>query len=110
MFRHNKSLVLLFAFVLGIALLIPAVAGAQPAKDQGQIDSGAKIPTTEPYLGVGAVPLHPALTAQLPEVTGKGRGVLVANVMKGSPAEHAGLKVHDILISYDKQDGLPSNE
>jgi membrane-associated protease RseP (regulator of RpoE activity) len=102
MFRHNKSLFLLIA--LGAAFLIPAVAGAQPAKDQGEVGSGAKAPVTEPYLGVGAVPLHPALTAQLPEVIGKGRGVMVANVMKGSPAEHTGLKVHDILISYDKQD------
>lgn len=101
MFRHNRSLILLFAFVLGVAILIPAVAVAQSAKDQGQAATKA---ATEPYLGVGAVPLHPALTAQLPNVTGKGRGVLVANVMKGSPAEHAGLKVHDILISYDKQD------
>jgi C-terminal processing protease CtpA/Prc len=40
----------------------------------------------------------------LPDVIGKGRGVLVSEVTEGSPADRAGLRVHDVLIRYDDQD------
>lgn len=59
---------------------------------------------TQPYCGISVSPLDPVLTAQLPDVTEKGRGVVVANVMKGSPADKAGLKQYDIVLSYDQQD------
>lgn len=59
---------------------------------------------TQAYLGIGVSPLHPALTNQLPGVIGKGRGVLVEKVMKGSPAEKAGLRQYDVLVRLNKQD------
>jgi serine protease Do len=67
------------------------------------VASGAADPSVRAYCGIGVAPLSPTLTAQLPEVTGQGRGVLVATVMQNSPAEKAGLKIHDILIQYDNQ-------
>ena len=55
------------------------------------------------YLGVGVESLPTALTSQMPSVLSEGCGVLVADVAAGSPAEKAGLKQNDILISYDDQ-------
>ncbi len=55
------------------------------------------------YLGVGVEPLPAALTSQMPSVLSEGCGVLVADIAAGSPAEKAGLKQNDILVSYDDQ-------
>jgi hypothetical protein len=66
--------------------------------------AAAKPMPTQAHLGIGVVPLPPVLTSHLPEVIGKGRGVLVTEVADGSPADKAGLKVHDVLIRYDDQD------
>ncbi|MEZ6081498.1 MAG: PDZ domain-containing protein [Pirellulaceae bacterium] len=44
------------------------------------------------------------LTSHLPEVSGEGRGVLVADVMDDSPVAKAGLRKHDVLVRYDDQD------
>ncbi len=54
-----------------------------------------------PYLGIAVEPLPPVLARQLPQL--KGRGIVIAHVVKDSPAEKAGLKAHDILVSYDDQ-------
>ena len=54
-------------------------------------------------IGLQVEPLHPALTSQLPEAIGKGRGILISHVAAGSPAEKAGLKMHDILVGYGNQ-------
>jgi serine protease Do len=55
------------------------------------------------YLGVGVESLPAALTSQMPSLLSEGCGVLVADVAVGSPAEKAGIKQNDILISYDDQ-------
>lgn len=55
------------------------------------------------YLGLEAEPLHPALASHLPSTPTHGQGVLVAYVEPDSPADKAGLKEHDVLISYDDQ-------
>jgi membrane-associated protease RseP (regulator of RpoE activity) len=57
-----------------------------------------------PRLGVGVMPMHPVLASQLADVVGEGRGVVIAHVEPGSPAEQAGLQVHDLLVTYDNQD------
>jgi len=59
---------------------------------------------TQAFLGLGVAPLHPAIASQLSDVIGKDRGVMVANVTKDSPADQAGLKLHDVLVTYDKHD------
>ncbi|HTQ40407.1 MAG TPA: PDZ domain-containing protein [Pirellulales bacterium] len=62
--------------------------------------TGAK---TQAYLGIGVASLPQALVSQLPSVLGEGFGLLVASVAPGSPAEKAGLKADDVLITYDDQ-------
>lgn len=59
---------------------------------------------TNAYLGVAVVPLHESLVAHLEHLLGKGgAGVRVEHVAKNSPAEHAGLRTHDILVTYNDQ-------
>lgn len=85
-----------------------AVELAFVSSTYGQNEPAPKAPegaknTAEPYLGLGVAPMHPALTSQLKDVIGNGQGVLVAEVVQGSPAEKAGLQAHDILVRYDQQ-------
>jgi len=61
------------------------------------------IPVPGAYLGVGVEPLHPAFSAHLPNTLLNGQGVLISRVAKESPADKAGLKVHDILTAYEDQ-------
>ena len=119
--RHKLSFLVFFlTLVFGLLFVAPSLGQAaadekgagEKAKPADKADARSArddkddkvAQATQPYLGVGAVEMHPALTHHLPNVIGKGRGVLIANVMKGSPADRAGLKVHDILVSYDQQD------
>jgi hypothetical protein len=53
-----------------------------------------------PYLGVGVEPLHPAFWTHLRDVLEHNQGVLVAEVIQGSPAAKAGIKPHDILMTF----------
>ncbi|WP_442505222.1 S1C family serine protease [Novipirellula sp. SH528] len=59
---------------------------------------------TQATLGLGVEPLPQVLTSHLPDVIGKGRGILVSHVTDDSPAAKAGLREHDVLIRYDDQD------
>ena len=78
-----------------------AIADAAPSatRDQPQ----AAIAPPEAYLGVlvGSVP--PALTAQLPDTVPRGQGIMVRRIEPGSPAEAAGMRPYDLLLSYDDQ-------
>ena len=58
---------------------------------------------TRAYLGIGVESLPAALTAQMPKLLGDGSGVLIAAVAPKSPAAKAGLKLDDILVSFDNQ-------
>ncbi len=64
----------------------------KPREDQNEM---------QPYLGVAVEPLPALLAKQLPQT--KGRGVVIAQVAKDSPAQKAGLKRFDVLLSYDGQ-------
>ncbi len=55
------------------------------------------------YLGVAVEPVPAALAAHLPGMLTKDQGVLVTNVAADSPAGKAGLKEHDVLLSFDDQ-------
>lgn len=100
----TKTLSLAVATSLALLFCLPAALGQGDPEESAPKDSAEPTVATQAFLGLGVEPLHPALTAQLPEVTGKGRGVVVEHVMKESPAAKAGLKKHDILIHYDEQD------
>ncbi len=53
------------------------------------------------WLGVSIGPVPPAVAAQ----TGtRDRGAIILNVVKDSPADVAGLKEHDIIVSIESQD------
>jgi hypothetical protein len=56
-----------------------------------------------PYLGVAIEPVPAALAAHLPGLVAKDQGLLAAEVAGDSPAAKAGIKEHDILVSYDDQ-------
>ncbi len=53
------------------------------------------------YLGVRVGPVDPVLRNHLK--LGEGAGIVVQEVVKGSPAETAGLQVHDVLQKLDDQ-------
>jgi serine protease Do len=53
-------------------------------------------PKSEYYIGVNLEPADDALRAQL--ALPAGQGVLISDVIGGSPAEKAGLKKHDIVL------------
>jgi hypothetical protein len=55
------------------------------------------------FLGVGVEALHPAFATHMPDAFARGQGLLVAYVTPDSPAEKAGLKPHDVLMTYDDQ-------
>ena len=64
-------------------------AAEESATSQGEaVESQA-------FLGLGVTSLHPAVESQLSQIIGKGRGVMVANVTKDSPAAQAGMQLHD---------------
>jgi len=55
------------------------------------------------YLGVGVESLHPAFWAHLRDVLEHQQGLMVVQVAKDSPADKAGVKEHDILMTYGDQ-------
>ena len=54
---------------------------------------------TEYYIGISVVGLNDAMRAQLGLAEGK--GMVVSEIEKGSPAEKAGLKKYDIVLQLD---------
>ena len=91
--------------ILAMSLALPATAGLAAERQTSQPTAPAQ---TQPapagaYLGVEVGPLPPVLAVQLPLSVPKGQGVLIFRVESGSPAEAAGLRPYDLLLSYDNQ-------
>ncbi len=80
----------------GIGFAI-AMATAKPIADQ--IVSTGRV--VHPYLGVRYEPLNPAVAAQLG--IKQTQGVLVGQVVPGSPADQAGLQENDVITAIDGQ-------
>ena len=55
------------------------------------------------FLGVAVAPLDESLRSHLQRQIQDGSGGVVEEAAEGSPAEQAGIRRHDILISYDDQ-------
>lgn len=72
-----------------------------PPNPPNKADPQAQNQKPVPYIGVMTREVSPELRAQfaLPE----GFGLMVEEVMPDSPAEHAGIKVHDILVKFEDQ-------
>jgi hypothetical protein len=91
-----------------LALLAVLVwAPLASAQKKGTTDKAGKSESPQArqvtFLGVLVEPLHPSLFAHLRDVLEGRQGVLVSQVAEKSPAEKAGLKAHDILMSYGDQ-------
>lgn len=96
----KKLTSVLLTVVAIVGLTVPSLATA----DEGSKIATEALANSQAYLGLGVGPLHPDLTSQLPDVIGKGRGVLVEQVVEGSPAARAEIKKYDILVRVDGQD------
>jgi len=74
-------------------------------KDTGVNDGGTAAKNIQPmaFLGVMVEEVHPAFGSHLPGTGVKGQGLMVEDVGKDSPAGKAGIKSHDILMTYDDQ-------
>ncbi|MEJ2558742.1 MAG: PDZ domain-containing protein, partial [Anaerolineae bacterium] len=78
----------------GIGFAI-AISTAKPIADQ-LVATGKVI---HPYMGIGYIPLNPAIAAQL-GIQAK-EGIVIARVVPGSPAERAGLQVREVITEVD---------
>jgi len=74
---------------------------SQPTSPVTKSESMAPQPSA--YLGIGVEALSPALASQMPNMLKDGQGVIVSEVVTGSPAEKAGLETFDIVTQYDNQ-------
>lgn len=110
----NKCRVASFVAVLGAGLVVGEVLAAEEPAANGlprmtsgvtdfilsYIDSDApKRPeaASEYWIGINGNPLDEALRSQL--ALEEGRGLLVTEIVDGSPAAKMGLKVYDVLVS-----------
>lgn len=78
----------------GIGFAI-SVAAAKPIADQ-LVATGKVI---YPYLGISDVDLNPAIAAQL-RITEQ-QGIVIRRVVRGSPADTAGLQRLDVVTAVD---------
>jgi serine protease Do len=78
----------------GIGFAI-SIAAAKPIADQ-LVSQGRAVHT---YLGIRYVALNPAIASQLG--TNVSKGIVVAQVMQGSPAAKAGLERQDIITAVE---------
>jgi S1-C subfamily serine protease len=78
----------------GIGFAI-SISTAKPIADQ-LVATGNVI---HPYMGIGYVPLNPAIAAQLG--TDATEGAVIVQVVPGSPAADASLQVQDVITKID---------
>ena len=88
----------------------PAPADERPRRELPSDSVSASDPGAPPlddshenYLGVFTDPLPPALADQFRETLPSGQGLLVTDLVNGAAADQAGLRVNDILVSYDNE-------
>jgi len=86
-------------FSIGLLGLLPILGSGCPCcssadegkpGNRGALGAGFRTPTPEEVK-----------TYALPHVKGKPNGVYLSTVVKGGPADRAGLKVGDVLLSFD---------
>lgn len=103
--RSHRGMIAAWVAVVTLGLALPAFALDEKNRDEKNeedvVPKAAKM--QHAVLGVMIEDLHPAFAAQLPDVVAPEQGVLIEGVGDHSPASRAGLKVHDILVTYDDQ-------
>jgi membrane-associated protease RseP (regulator of RpoE activity) len=131
--RTAARLLTLVVFLLGVGFVAP-VSGAkdetkkdETKKEQSKKDESSKEApkkSVSGFRGPGGAPPGPAfmrgvmrLGAQVEPVSAevadqldlpKGQGMIVRNVVEGSPAAKAGLKTHDVILEIDGKK-VPNN-
>jgi hypothetical protein len=90
------------ALPLAVALLAPVSGVAVEAPEMAP-SATQQVQTLGGYLGVGLAPVSDEIRAQLGDTLPPGQGVMIHDVVPGSPAAQSGLKPYDILLAYDDQ-------
>lgn len=89
------------AFVAGIMMLTHATALI--ADDATATNTPMKHQARHAFLGIAVDSIHPALSSNLRDLLSSEQGLIVEDLTENSPAAKAGIKVHDILTTYDDQ-------
>jgi len=87
------------SFMLIILSVLASFATGKPAPAS---EVQLKRSNTAAYLGVRVDLLSKELAAQLPEDVLVGQGIMVTGFATNSPAQKQGVKVYDILLTYDR--------
>ncbi len=89
--------------LIATALVSLLAAPAAFAADAPAAAPPAQAQPAESFLGVSIGPVPPALRAQVGDGLPTDQGVLVRQVMPGSPADQAGIQPFDILLTFGDQ-------
>jgi hypothetical protein len=93
-------------YMLALAILMLATAGlglwAGLASDNAKADSTSQTQANTPWIGVNLSNINSKLADRLGLTQDK--GVVIINVVSGSPAEQAGLQAKDILLKIGSTD------
>lgn len=92
----TNYVVTLFTVISSITMTSVFAADPPPGATKPAVEEPA-------YFGVITESAHPALAANLKHLLKPDQGLSVEVVAEESPASKAGVKVHDILTSYDNQ-------
>jgi len=104
--------VLRWVFLSAVVLSLPCcpvasaqnqTADQQPANSATKHDEQALVGRVHGHMGVGVEPLHSSLVNHLSSLIGGEYGLLVDEVVEGSPAAMAGVKPNDVILRYDDQ-------
>lgn len=99
--RVSITLASLASTLLGLAAAARAGAAEPPRSDLRPAGEVAAAERNTPVAGMTLVPVPPLLRNHL--VLPEGAGLVVREVAAGSPAEAAGLRMHDVLVFLDGQ-------
>jgi hypothetical protein len=93
----------LLASLLLLAAIQAVTAEDAPKKEATKPEAPKKAPGAYALLGVAVSSSHPALANNLGDLLSPEQGLIVEELGADSPAAKAGIKLHDILTSYDDQ-------
>ena len=94
---------MLWIVAAGLAASMTAVRAYDTPANKKSADTSKKATEKQAYVGVEVEALTPVIWSQMPDIVPKGQGILVMFVNKDSPADKAGMKPDDILLSFGEQ-------
>lgn len=94
---NKKNLILCMVATLSL----PATAVLQAEDANLSANEPQQQNAAPAYLGVVVGPVPHAVQAQLPEDIAQNQGLMVMRVISESPAEKAGVKPNDVLLTFD---------